>query len=120
MKKRILIVDDDDGILEALRAVLEFEGFEVMTLDNPETIFTTIDTFVPEVILIDYLLSGKEGTVFVKELKADQRYCLIPVIMMSAHPLALETAKKSGADIFIHKPFEIDTLVSLIKKTGSI
>lgn len=120
MIKKVLIIDDDDGILDALCAVLEFEGFEVMTLSNPEPIFRAINNFHPEIILIDYLLSGKEGTVFVKELKANKSYTSIPIIMMSAHPMALETAKKSSADIFIHKPFEIDSLISLIRKMGSI
>ncbi len=62
-------------------------------------------------ILLDVLLSGKDGREIVKYLKSQDETRYIPVIMFSAHPSAEETARKAGADDFIAKPFDIDELL---------
>ncbi len=112
--KRILIVDDEPDILESLQVILEEEGYTVVTSDKGEYLEQLHNGGLPHLILLDVLLSGKDGREIVKYLKSQQETKHIPVIMFSAHPSAEQTARQAGADDFLAKPFEIDVLVEKI------
>ena len=112
--KRILIVDDEPDILEFLRVILEEEGFTVVTSDKGEYLEQLHNGGLPHLILLDVLLSGKDGREIVKYLKSQEETKRIPVIMFSAHPSAEQTARQAGADDFLAKPFDIDVLLEKI------
>lgn len=112
--KKILIVDDEPDILEFLRLLLEDEGYTVFIIDKAEQIEKPLSGGLPDLILLDVLLSGKDGREIVKHLKSEERTRQIPVIMFSAHPKAERTALEAGADDFVAKPFEIDTMLDKI------
>ncbi len=113
-KKKLLVVDDDEDILEFLKVILEDEGYTVITTDKDDYLEELQDDALPDLILLDLLLSGKDGREIVKYLKMNERTNHIPVIMFSAHPSARETTKQAGADDFVEKPFEIDVLLSKV------
>jgi DNA-binding response OmpR family regulator len=69
---------------------------------------------LPDLILLDVLLSGKDGRDIVKYLKQHEETKRIPVIIFSAHPGAEQTALEAGADDFMAKPFEIDDLLARV------
>jgi len=115
-KKKILIVDDDIDILEPLQLLLEAEGYEVSTTTKGEQTYTKVDSFMPDLILLDVLMSGSDGRVICRRLKDTARTKKIPIIMMSAHPSAKSDSSGSGADAFIAKPFEIEDLCKIVKK----
>ena len=110
-QKKILVVDDEPDILEFLQVILEEEGYTVVTTTKGEFVEKLHDGGLPELILLDVLLSGKDGREIVKQLKRQEETRHIPVIMFSAHPSAEETARLAGADDFVAKPFEIDILL---------
>ena len=112
----ILLVDDNLDILEAVQYLLEDAGYGVIPVENGEYLETLDKNNLPDLILLDMLLSGKDGGEIAKKLKADKQTSKIPIIMVSAHPSAKEAAKRSGADDFIAKPFDIEQLLELIKK----
>jgi DNA-binding response OmpR family regulator len=112
--KRILVVDDEPDILEFLQVILEEEGYAVVTSDKGEYLEQLHNGGLPHLILLDVLLSGKDGREIVKYLKSQQETKHLPVIMFSAHPSAEQTARQAGADDFLAKPFEIDVLVEKI------
>jgi DNA-binding response OmpR family regulator len=112
--KRILVVDDEPDILEFLQIILEEEGYTVVTSDKGEYLEQLHNGGLPHLILLDMLLSGKDGRDIVKYLKSHQETKHIPVIMFSAHPSAEETARRAGADDFLAKPFNIDVLLAKI------
>ncbi len=114
--RKILVIDDDPGISEALELILIEEGYEVQTVDNGEYIYEMSDGNLPDLILLDLLLSGIDGREVVKKLKSEDLTKNIPVIMMSAHPKADKSVKDAGADDFIPKPFDLNELVKRIKK----
>lgn len=114
--KRILVVDDEPDILEFLRVVLEEEGYAVVTSDKGEYLEQLHNGGLPDLILLDVLLSGKDGREIVKYLKSQEETKHIPVIMFSAHPSAEETARLAGAEDFLAKPFDIDVLLMRIEK----
>lgn len=111
---KILIVDDDDGILDALSLILEEEGYEVDTLVKGLEVLTKVKKTQPDLILLDMLLSGNDGRHICKSLKADTKTKKIPILMISAHPNAKISAFESGADDFLPKPFEREELLKKI------
>ena len=114
LPKRILVVDDDPDILEFLEVILEEEGYAVVTSDKGEYLHQLHNGGLPHLILVDVLLSGKDGREIVKYLKSQQETKHIPIIMFSAHPSAEETARQAGANDFLAKPFNIDDLLAKI------
>lgn len=114
--KRILIVDDEPDILEFLQVILEEEGYAVMTSDKAEYLEQIHNGGLPNLILVDVLLSGKDGREIVKYLKSQEETKHIPILMFSAHPSAEATARQAGADDFLAKPFDIDVLLARIAR----
>jgi DNA-binding response OmpR family regulator len=113
-RKKLLVVDDEPDILEFLQIILEEEGYEVLTSEKGEYLEQLHNGGLPDLILLDVLLSGKDGREIVKHLKSQEETKHIPIIMFSAHPNAEETAKKAGAEDFVAKPFDIDVLLAKI------
>ncbi len=113
-KKKVLVVDDEPDILDFLQIILEDEGYAVLTTDKGEYIERLHDGSLPDLILLDVLLSGKDGREIARQLKSQEETKHIPVIMLSAHPSAEETVRAAGADDFLAKPFEIDDLVAKV------
>ena len=111
----VLVVDDDPDILEFLHDLLELEGYAVTTSLKGEALEQFPDGWLPDLILLDVFLSGKDGCELVKRLKREQQTEHIPIIMFSAHPSAKESALAAGADSFLFKPFNTDDLLTRIR-----
>jgi len=114
--KKILVVDDDPGILDALKLTLEDAGYEVTTTEKGDYAENLRDTNggLPDVIILDVLLSGKDGRIICQKLKRQEDTRHVPIIMISAHPGAKQSVKAVGADDFLAKPFDIDELLAKI------
>lgn len=116
MKKKILVIDDDVDILEALGEMLEMSGYEVETSEKDGVyIDKRIEVFKPNLIILDVLLSGHDGRHICRRLKSQDKTKTIPIIMISAHPNAEKSALEAGANAFLPKPFEIDSLRDQIR-----
>ncbi len=117
-KHTIAVIDDTEDILEALDIVLTSEGFKVVTSTTDVYISDIINgkKELPDLILLDVLLSGQDGRLLVRALKNEPDTAKIPIVMMSAHPNVEKSIRESGADDFLSKPFEIDDLIKVIKK----
>jgi DNA-binding response OmpR family regulator len=115
-QKKILVVDDEPDILAFLQELLEQEGYTVAITDKAEYVEKLHADGLPDLILIDVLLSGKDGREIVKHLKSQEATRCVPVIMFSAHPHAEEIARSAGADDFVAKPFEMDEILAKIAK----
>jgi len=114
--KKILVVDDEPDILEFLQIILEDEGYSVLTAQKGDFLEQLHNGGLPDLILVDVLLSGKDGREIVKHLKSQDETKQIPVSMFSAHPSAEETAKQAGAEDFLAKPFEVDVLLDKVAR----
>ncbi len=115
MENRILVLDDDPGILEVIDLSLTYCGFQVRPMLSGDNVFRMIDDFEPNLIILDYLLTGKNGGEICQDLKSDPLKKDIPVIMLSAHPEAAKRNSEYGCDSFLSKPFDLDRLVHEIK-----
>jgi len=114
--QRILIIDDDPDILEPLSLLLESEGFAVDTTTKAVQTYDKVERFRPTLILLDILMSGEDGRTICRKLKDQKATKHIPIVMMSAHPTAKDDSAGCGADDFIAKPFDLETLLTMVKK----
>jgi DNA-binding response OmpR family regulator len=117
-KQTILVIDDTQAILDAIKEILSLEGYSVVTAENEGQVKRLLEDkkFIPDLVLLDVLLSGQDGRIVAQNLKNHPQTAHVPIIMMSAHPGVSKTIADSGAEDFIPKPFEIDDLIAKIKK----
>lgn len=120
MKKgKILVVDDNSGIREALKILLGACFSQVQTLPSPVALMKTVEELMPDVILLDMnfkadINSGNEGLFWLSEIK--KRWPEMPVVLFTAYAdiaLAVEGMKR-GADDFIVKPWDNAKLIELL------
>lgn len=114
--KKVLVIDDEKDIVDAIEIILEREGYIVSTLSKADQIYKAAIDFKPDLILLDILLSGSDGRVLSKTLKSRKDTSFTPIIMMSAHPSAMKEYNNFGGDAFLAKPFETEELLQVIKK----
>lgn len=113
--KTILIADDDPGIVDALAQFLEEVGYAVRTTVDTTTIGALADG-LPDLILLDIRMSGRDGSEICKRLKSVDATRAIPIIIFSASKDTERIARDAGADDFIAKPFDMDQLVEKIER----
>jgi len=109
--KRVLLVDDDVSIVEALTWVLEEEGYEVGVVREGTLVKQKAKEMKPDVIVMDYRMPGEDGISVTRKLKDDPETRNIPVVMVSASANLDEKAKQAGVDTFLPKPFEVQDLL---------
>ncbi|KKS22659.1 MAG: Response regulator receiver [candidate division WWE3 bacterium GW2011_GWA1_41_8] len=114
--KKVLIIDDDLSILEAMKLAVEMHGYQVVTLSNAEDAEARVIQVKPDIVLLDVLLSGIDGRDIAYKIKKDPNTKTIPVIMLSASPQTDRSSRDFGADDFLAKPFELHELFKLIDK----
>lgn len=114
MKKRILVVDDNIDILDVVRMFLESNGFDVRTISKGESIAHEVETFSPDLMLLDVYLRGSNGVEICNHLKGNPTTRHIPIIMFSASTNDYLILRKCAADDFIPKPFDEKVLVEKI------
>lgn len=112
--KKVILADDDAGILDAVGMMLELEGFDVTTTLDGNEIFST--GFTPDLYILDIWMSGSDGRDLCKKLKATPATHHIPVMLISASNDLQRSASDAGADDFLPKPFDMELLVTKINR----
>ena len=110
----ILVLDDDPDICAMLKMVLEYHGYGAEEADGEEKALEVLSAKKVDLIIMDMLLSGADGTDICRRLKQDEQTSSIPILMFSAHPNAEKICLEAGADDFISKPFEMNDLINKI------
>lgn len=113
--RNILVVDDDSGIGEMLKVLLELNGYSVSVTEKPEEAEELIREKEIDLVLLDKLISGVNGTEVCARLKSNKETATVPILMMSALHEAGEKCRNAGANDFIAKPFEMDDLLEKIQ-----
>ncbi len=116
-KATILIVEDDPDIQELISYTLGKEGYTVVTAESGEQALELLGTTNPDLILLDIMLPGIDGTDVLRELKRDGKSANIPVIMATAksEDSDIVTGLELGADDYIAKPFSPKVLIARIR-----
>jgi CheY-like chemotaxis protein len=111
---RILIVEDDDSAREALSDCLEMEGFRVASARNGKEALDYLHSSpLPKIILLDLYMPVMTGWEFREAQKKDAAIAKIPVVVVTAFGSGM--TKQIDADIIMHKPLDLDRLLSVIR-----
>ena len=117
---RLLLVDDDRGLLELIRVTFDEVDAEIMAVDSVASARQTIADKRPDVIVLDVLLPGESGLDLCRELKANAKTAAIPIVLLSGSiELAPRQAAEAGADAFLSKPFSPLHLVAVVERLAS-
>jgi len=116
MKRKILIADDDASIRDIFSIVFAKAGYDIEIKEDAQEIFSN-KFKLPDLFLIDRLLSGVDGLDVCRYLKNNSQTKEIPVVMVSASPDIGVLAVKAGADDFVEKPFELAYLLKVIERS---
>lgn len=117
MKNTILIIDDDKIVIEYVSFLLESFGYKTDYVSNPELVMKRLESKLMDLILLDINMPGVDGITVLKDLKSDERFKDIPVIMMTGDTddETLEKSFKEGADDYVTKPVNELVLKSRVK-----
>ncbi len=113
MKKRILIVEDDEGLAQVLQHNLILEGFEVEWTPDGDRAIGVARAFAPDLVLLDLTLPGKSGFALSAAWRHQHKF---PIIMLTARDQKEDKLRglKGGADDYITKPFDLDELLARV------
>jgi DNA-binding response OmpR family regulator len=116
-KAKILVVDDEEHIVKAVKYILESEGYSVDAAVDGEQALAQVEKFGPDLILLDVMMPKKNGYDVCRELKEENKTQLIPIIIVTALKQKEERIKgiEAGADDFISKPIDQKELLTRIK-----
>lgn len=113
--KRVLLVDDEPGLREAVQAYLEDSAFEVTVAANAQQAFELIATAQPDLVISDIMMPGMDGYEFLAQLRQLDAYAHLPVVFLTAKGMTADRIQgyRSGVDAYLPKPFDPDELVAI-------
>ena len=121
-KKRILVVDDEPDFAGIVQQNLEKEGFDVEVAYDGEEGLEKVQANPPDAIVLDVMMPGKDGYQVCSELKADDRFADIPIILLTAvasHVTSTRYSHRDGmsteADDYLAKPASAEQITESIK-----
>ncbi|MGD1320214.1 response regulator transcription factor [Chryseobacterium sp. 2R14A] len=112
--KKILVCDDDQGILDVLEIMLEMQEFTAITEIDSTKVITRICENKPDLILLDLWMPLLSGEQILRSIRSIEEIKDTPVIVFSASVEGDDIAFEAGADSFIAKPFDMNEIVSKI------
>ena len=107
MTGRVLLIEDEPNIIEAIRFILSREGWRVDTHSNGEDAVEMVRSKTPDVVILDVMLPGRSGYDILREMREDPALAKLPVLMLTARGQSKdrEMAERAGASRFMTKPF---------------
>jgi DNA-binding response OmpR family regulator len=116
-QKRVLIIDDDEGLTEPLQLAIEAEGYEVLTAHDGNEGLMKIERDAPDLVLLDLVMPRRSGfAVLDSIINNKQRAPKIVMVTGNSEPKYRELALDRGVDRFIPKPYHIEDLVQTVKE----
>ena len=116
MAKRLLVVDDDPGLLLAVSDTLRAEGYDVATARRGADALVRVAETLPDLIISDIRMPGMDGYQLVRNLRSNARTRLVPIVFLTAKDETADRIEgfRSGVDAYITKPFEPEELVAIV------
>ncbi len=114
---RVLIVEDEPAIAELISINLRHNGLSPLWVEDGELAQKEIDTVLPDLILLDWMLPGQSGVMLARKWRSDPRTKHVPIIMLTAKVDETDKVKglDAGADDYITKPFSVSEMLARIR-----
>ncbi len=118
--KSVLLIEDEPNIIEAIRFVLEQDGWSVETHSDGVDAVEHAAAVNPDVLILDLMLPNKSGFDILRDLRALPAFANLPILMLTAKGQAKdrETAEASGVTKFMTKPFANQDLLAAVRTLG--
>ncbi|WP_372574548.1 response regulator transcription factor [Ruegeria jejuensis] len=117
MNRRVLLIEDEPNITEAIRFLLSREGWQVDTHADGSDAVDVITSAAPDLLILDVMLPGKSGMDILKEVRALDGMQDLPVLMLTARGQARDRdmAEKAGVSRFMTKPFSNAEVLTAVR-----
>ena len=114
MKERVLIIEDDEGIVRVLRRALSYEGYQLDVASDGETGLILSRETSPDLVILDLMLPGMDGLAVCERLRSGGN---VPILMLTARDTLQDRVEglDAGADDYIVKPFELEELLARVR-----
>ncbi len=117
---RILLVVDEPQLLSRLESSLEQNGYEVETVQDGRAALWSIRQKQPQVVICDYLMPYMDGGELLSKLRSHERFRTLPFVMIGAPDEAILGEGEEGADIFLPKPRDAESIEELLSRVQSL
>lgn len=114
MRKKIFLLDDDQGIIESTSLVLEEGNFMVFPCRTAEKLFSTLEKVKPNLILMDVQIPGENEVDLFSRVRVHPHASHVPIVLFSGNSELHVIGKRLGADGVIAKPYEIDAFIQSV------
>ena len=111
---KLLIVDDEKGLLEYLKEFFTQRGCLVETAISGDEVLNIIKIVKPDIVLLDIKMPGKDGLEVLKEIKDKDKNIKVIMVTVAADEETRIKAERLGADGFVKKPFSVDYLEGVV------
>jgi len=114
MTKRVLLIEDEPNIMEAIRFILQREGWRVATHADGATAMEALARETPDLVVLDVMLPNRSGFDILSDIRADAALAKLPVLMLTAKGQEKDRAQATrlGASRFMTKPFSNQEILS--------
>lgn len=114
MRKRILMLDDNQDILDIVKEVLSYEKFEVNVTSNSQHFMDLVKSYLPDLVILDYKLNNNKGDEICRQIKTHHQLYNTAVIICSAYLDNNINLLTCGCDAIIAKPFGLEELLDKV------
>lgn len=117
MSGRVLLVDDEPGLREAVQAYLEDSGFSVDVASNAKDGWELLQQNYPDAVISDIMMPEVDGYQFLKQMREDPRFKAMPVVFLTAKGMTTDRIQgyQAGCDAYLPKPFDPEELVAIVE-----
>lgn len=120
MKKRVFVMDDSELYIEIITSILENEGMEVKSTTNDEATFEEIESFDPDVMIIDMMMPHKNGVEVIGQLKSTPNFFGLPILLVSSEDVKSVKKDNPSIDDYINKSETAKEIINRIKVYANI
>ena len=122
MAKHVLLVEDEENIVEAIRFLLTRDGWQVAALGDGGSALSRIRERRPDLLILDLMLPGKNGLDIMRELRSDPAYTDLPVLMLTARGQEQDRdlAAQVGVNRFMTKPFSNADVLDAVRDLAAV
>ena len=122
MSKKVIVIEDERNIIEAISFILSRDGWDVVTHSNGHDAIDAVRLRKPDIVILDVMLPGKSGFDILQEIRGDGELGQIPVLMLTARGQEKdrEMAQRAGASAYMTTPFSNAEVLAAVRHLATV